>query len=258
MGKVIIVVSGKGGVGKTSVVANIGVALTGLNKDVILVDNDLGLRNLDLALGVENKVFYDIADIIEEECKLKEAVVKDEKYNSLALIPATQFKDDFVVGSDKYFELIKKLKRRYDFVLIDCPAGIGDNFKNAANVADMALIVANPDPYSLRDADKIATLLDKYENITDIRLVVNKMRPKLVKNGIMPTVNDIIEALGIRIIGLICEDDAVVEASIKGYPIVLDKKSKTGREFTNIAKRLCGQNIPILEIGIKKLFRTRK
>ncbi len=254
MGKVILVASGKGGVGKTTLVANLGIAIAKNGKDIVLVDNDIGLRNLDLALGLENSVFYDVADIINEDCKIREATLKYEKCGKLSFIPASQFKDDFVLDSEKYSAFIKRLKEKYEYVIIDCPAGIGDNMKNAAISADMALIVVNPDPYSLRDADKLATLLEKYENIKDVRLVVNRMRRELVNKGIMLNIDSIIEALGVRLAGLVFEDAEIIEASIKGEPVINNSKSKSAKAFEDIAMRLCGANIPIEEIKPRKRF----
>lgn len=254
MGKVILVASGKGGVGKTTLTANLGIALAKCGKEVVLVDNDIGLRNLDLALGLENSVFYDVIDVINEDCKIREAIIKYEKCGKLSFIPASQFKDDFVLDKDKYFEFIQKLKEKFDIVIIDCPAGIGDNMLNAANASDTALIIVNPDPYSLRDADKLATLLEKYDNIKDVRLIINRMRKELVNKGIMLNIDNIIEALGIRLAGVIFEDSAIIEASIKGEPVINGLKSKSGKAFDDIAKRICGENIPIEEIKPKKRF----
>lgn len=254
MGKVFLIASGKGGVGKTTLAANLGIAMAKNEHDVVLVDNDIGLRNLDLALGLENSVFYDVVDIINEDCKIREAIIKYEKCGKLSFIPASQFKDDFVLDEDKYSAFINKLKEKFDCIIIDCPAGIGDNMQNAAKVADTALIVVNPDPYSLRDADKLATLLEKYENIKDVRLIVNRMRKELVNKGIMLNIDSIIEALGIRLAGLIFEDPEIIEASIKGEPVVNGMKSKSGKSFEDIAKRLCGENVPIKEIKAKKRF----
>lgn len=249
-----MVASGKGGVGKTTLVANLGIAIAKNGKDVVLVDNDIGLRNLDLALGLENSVFYDVIDVINEDCKMREATLKYDEAGKLSFIPASQFKDDFVLDAEKYCAFINRLKEKYEYVIIDCPAGIGDNLKNAALSADSALIVVNPDPYSLRDADKLASLLEKYDNIRDVRLVVNRMRKELVNKGIMLNIDSIIEALGIRLAGLVFEDAEIIEASIKGEPVVNNNKSKSGKAFEDIALRLCGANIPIEEIKPKKRF----
>lgn len=254
MGKTILIASGKGGVGKTTLTANLGITLAELDNDVLVLDNDMGLRNLDLALGLENNIFYDAADIISDDCKIREAVIKYDKNSKLSFIAASQFKDELDIISDKYASFVNKLKEKYDYVLIDCPAGIGDNLKNAAMCCDMALIVVNPDPYSLRDADKLASVFDKYENIKDVRLVINRMRKELINSGIMLNIDSIIEALGIRLAGVIMEDAKVIEASIKGEPIVNMNKSKTGKSFRDIALRICGNNIPITEIKPRKRF----
>ena len=254
MGKVILIASGKGGVGKTTLAANLGIAIAKSGKDIVLVDNDIGLRNLDLALGLENNVFYDVIDIINEDCKMREATLKYDEAGKLSFIPASQFKDDFVLNSIQYSQFIDRLKEKYEYVIIDCPAGIGENLKNAAFSADTALIVVNPDPYSLRDADKLATLLEKYENIKDVRLVVNRMRKELVNKGVMLNIDSIIEALGVRLAGLVFEDAEIIEASIKGVPVVNNEKSKSGKAFEDIAMRLCGVNVPIEEIKPKKRF----
>ena len=160
----------------------------------------------------------------------------------------------FLIKAEKYCAFINRLKEKYEYVIIDCPAGIGDNLKNAALSADSALIIVNPDPYSLRDADKLASLLEKYDNIRDVRLVVNRMRKELVNKGIMLNIDSIIEALGIRLAGLVFEDAEIIEASIKGEPVVNNNKSKSGKAFEDIALRLCGANIPIEEIKPKKRF----
>lgn len=254
MGKSILIASGKGGVGKTTLTANLGIALANLGKDVLLIDNDMGLRNLDLALGVENSVFYDIADVISEDCKVREAIIKFDKSEKLSFIAASQFKDDFQIDENKYKALMTKLKEKYDYILIDCPAGIGVNLNNAAAVCDMALVVVNPDPYSLRDADKLASLFEKYDNLKDVRLVINRMRKELINSGIMLNIDSIIEALGIRLAGVIMEDSKVIEASIKGEPIITNPKDKTAKSFNAIALRILGNNIPITEIKTKKRF----
>lgn len=254
MGKTIVIASGKGGVGKTTLTANLGLALASLDNNVLLLDNDMGLRNLDLALGLENNVFYDVADVICEECKIREAVVKYDKDAKVSFMAASQFKDDFEIEPEKYAALLEKLKEKYDYVLIDCPAGIGNNLINAAGCADIALIIVNPDPYSLRDADKLAATFEKYENIKDVRLVINRMRKELINSGIMLNIDSIIEALGIRLAGVIMEDTKVIEGSIKGEPIVNNNKSRTAKSFRDIALRICGNNIPIKEIKPRKRF----
>lgn len=254
MGKIIMVASGKGGVGKTTVTANISIALSSLGKSVIAVDADLGLRNLDLALGFENSVVYDIVDAVLENCRVREAVIKDEKYGKLSFLPASQFKDDIVVEFSKYSKLFEELKDKYDYVVIDCPAGIGDFVKNIIKISNLAIIVANPDPYSLRDADKLAYIMEN-EGLEDIRLVINRLRKKLISKGIMPDINGIIEALAVKLLGVINEDEKFIECSITGVPLVMSKKNKQQKAFLDIANRIEGKNIPITEIKRSRLFR---
>jgi len=253
MGKLIVVASGKGGVGKTTVTANISIALASLGYNVVAVDTDLGLRNLDLALGLENSVIYDIVDAALKNCRIREAVIKEEKYGRLAFMPASQFKDDVIVEFDKYKEVFLELKEKYDYVVIDCPAGIGDMVKNIIKISDMAIIVANPDPYSLRDADKLAYIMEE-SGVKDIRLIINRMRKKLIFKGIMPDIRTIIESLAVRLLGVIYEDEKFVECSIMGIPVVMDKKNKQQKAFMEIARRIKGESIPITEIS-KKRFR---
>ena len=254
MSEIIMVASGKGGVGKTTVAASIGVSLSQLNKRVCLIDFDFGLRNLDLALGLEDMVVFDIVDVALENCKLREAVIKDSKYMSLGFIPASQFKDDVELTNDKFASLINELKRKYDYIIIDCPAGIGENVQLASEFATMAIVVVNPEPYSLRDADKLIACIESHKNIKDTRLVVNRIRKEFVKKGLMLTVNDIIEVMGVRLIGVVPEDKSVIEASIKGIPAVMMKKSKTASRYYDIARRICGENVPLTDIKRKRFF----
>lgn len=252
MGKVIMVCSGKGGVGKTTVSANLGAALTLENKSVLLVDNDIGLRNLDLALGLENNVFYDIIDVINDDCKIREAVIKDKNLKSLSMLPASQFKEGCCIDAVKYKSVISKVRDLYDFVIIDCPAGIGENVTNCIDVADCALVVVNSDPYSLRDADRIIDIIS--DRINDVRIIVNRIRPSLVNKGITLNADSIIESLGTRLVGLITEDEKIIESSVTGIPYVLTAKKNKKNEFLNIAGRLCGENIPIKEIRKPRCF----
>ena len=254
MSKVISVISGKGGVGKTTVTANVGIALAMLGQKTVIIDTDIGLRNLDLALGLENHVIYDMSDLISGECRMREAVIKDNRYHGLGFIPASQFKKDTGIDFDKFSKVIEELKKQYDYVIIDSPAGIGDGFEMAAKLSDMSLIVVNPEPFSLRDADRVASLLEEL-GVKDSRLVVNRIRPGMVTKGIMLNIDALIEALGVRLAGVIYEDSAIIERAICGLPIVLDEKSVTGDEFKNIARRICGENIPIEKIRKRKLFK---
>ncbi len=253
MSKVISVISGKGGVGKTTVTANVGVALSIIGHKTVIIDTDLGLRNLDLALGLENNVIYDMVDLLEGECRLREAIIKDERYGTLGFIPTSQFKVDGKINFDKFEKIVSELKKQYEYILIDSPAGIGEGFETAARLSDIALIVVNPEPFSLRDADRVAGLLEEL-GVKDMRLIVNRIRPDMVGRGIMLNIDALIEALGIRLIGVIYEDSKVIERAICGTPIVLDEKSSTGKEFINIAKRIYGENIPIENIKKKSVL----
>ncbi len=255
MKEIIMVASGKGGVGKTTVAASIGVSLSMMGKKVCLIDFDFGLRNLDLALGVENLVVYDIFDVMLENCKLREAVIKESKYFSLGLIPASQFKDNEEFNREKFEEILKELKKKYDYIIIDCPAGIGENVTIAAHFATFGIVVVNPEPYSLRDADKLVSVMEENGQLKDVRMVVNRIRKDFVKKGLMLSINDIIEVMGIRLLGVVPEDKTVIEASIKGTPAVMMKKSKTSAEFLNMAKRICGVNIPLTDIKKKRFFK---
>ena len=254
MGKIIVVASGKGGVGKTTVTANISIALAAEGNSVVAVDTDLGLRNLDLALGLENSVIYDIVDAALENCRVREAIIKDEKYGKLAFMPASQFKDDISVEFSKYEKLFFELKDKYDYVVVDCPAGIGDMVKGIIKISDMAIIVANPDPYSLRDADKLAYIMEE-TGVTDIRLIINRMRKNMIFKGIMTDIRSIMETLAVRLLGVVYEDEKFVECSIMGIPVVMDSKNKQKKVFTEIAQRIDGSNIPIKEIRKKRFFK---
>lgn len=251
MSKVISVISGKGGVGKTTVTANVGIALSLKGHKTVIIDTDIGLRNLDLALGLENNVIYDMVDLVMGECRLREAIVKDERYGCLGFIPTSQFKTESDLDFAKFEKIINELKKQYEYIIIDSPAGIGEGFKTAAKLSNMALIVVNPEPFSIRDADKVAGLLENL-GVKDMRLVVNRLRPDMVGRGIMLDIESLIEALGVRLAGVLFEDESVIEAAICGMPVVLNEKSKTGIEFKNIAKRITGENVPIE--NVKKKF----
>ncbi|MBQ2897352.1 MAG: septum site-determining protein MinD [Clostridia bacterium] len=254
MSKVISVISGKGGVGKTTVTANVGVALSLLGHKTVIIDTDLGLRNLDLALGLENNVIYDMVDLAMGECRLREAVIKDERYGALGFIPTSQFKTDNNIDFERFKKIILELKRQYEYIIIDSPAGIGEGFETAAKLSDMALIVVNPEPFSLRDADRVAGLLENL-GVKDMRLIINRVRPQMIDRGIMLNLDSVIEALGVRLVGVLYEDESVIEAAIFGMPVVLNKKSKIADEFNSIAKRINGENVPIENIKKKSVWR---
>ena len=265
MGISIVITSGKGGVGKTTTTANIGTALAGLNKRVVVVDGDTGLRNLDVLMGLENRIVYDIVDVVEGTCKLKQALIKDKRFENLYLLPAAQTRDKNAVSVEQMSTLCEKLRESFDFIIIDCPAGIEQGFKNAIAGADRAIVVTNPEVSAVRDADRIIGLLEANE-ISDIQLVINRIRQDMVKRGDMMDKQDIVEILAINLLGIVPDDESIIISTNKGEPAILDVKSNAGRAYKNIAQRILGNNIPIQEIEtqtnffdkIKKIFGVAK
>jgi len=261
-GSVIVITSGKGGVGKTTTSANIGTALAKGGNKVVLIDTDIGLRNLDLLLGLENRIVYTIVDVVEERCKLKQALVKDKKNPNLCLLAAAQTRDKSAVNADQLREICEDLKEDFDFVLIDCPAGIEQGFQNAIAGANEAIVVTTPEMSAIRDADRIIGLLEAKEEVQKYRLLVNRVRPNLIKNNDMMSVEDVVEILSAELIGVIPEDTGVITSTNKGEPIVNDEKSLAGQAYTNVALRILGEDVPFLDIDepktivekIKKFF----
>lgn len=257
MGQVIVVTSGKGGVGKTTTTANIGTALAKLGKSVVLVDGDIGLRNLDLVMGLENRIVYDLVDYVEKKCRLNQALIKDKRFEELYIMPAAQTKDKNAVNPDQMKALCTELKEKFDFVIIDCPAGIEQGFKNAVAGAEKAIVVAIPEVSSIRDADRIIGLLYA-EGIEDPSLVVNRTRPDMIKKNDMLDIEDTRELLGIKLLGAIPEDSCIIEASNKGEPAVTNPNSKAGKAYDKIARQLAGMEVEEEPKGffgkIKKAF----
>ena len=253
MGEVIVVTSGKGGVGKTTTTANLGTGLSLLNKKVVLVDTDIGLRNLDVVLGLENRIVYNLVDVVEGNCKLAQALIKNKDNSNLYLIAAAQQRDKNAVNEEQMKELTSKLKDEFDFVLIDCPAGIEQGFKNAVAGADRAIVVTNAEISSIRDADRIIGLLEASE-VKNPELVINRLRPEMVKKGEMMDVEDILGLLSIDLIGVIPEDENIITQTNKGEPAVTNKKAPSGRAYLEIAKRVLGENIEVTIPGREKGF----
>ncbi len=247
MGEVLVITSGKGGVGKTTTSANIGTGLAALGYKVVLVDTDIGLRNLDVVLGLENRIVYDIVDVAQGNCRLKQALIKDKRFEGLHLLPAAQTKDKSAVNPEQMIELCNELKKEFDFVVIDCPAGIEQGFKNAIAGAQRAIVVTTPEVSAVRDADRIIGLLEAAE-LRNPRLIVNRLRPKMVKKGDMMGIEDIVDILAIDIIGVVPEDETIVVSTNRGEPAVLDNNSKAGQAYRNIAKRLTGEEIPLMNL----------
>jgi septum site-determining protein MinD len=242
MGRAIVITSGKGGVGKTTATANLGTALAQLGASVVLVDADIGLRNLDVVMGLENRIVFHLVDAIQGKCQVQKALIKDRRLDNLWLLPASQTDDKDAVSPDDMRTLIFELKSVFDFVVIDCPAGIEQGFRNAIAGADEAIVVATPEVSSIRDADRVVGLLAA--NDVPARLVVNRISPHLVKRGDMLSQNDVIEILALELLGTIPLDDQIVATTNKGIPAVLEGKSLAAKEFHRIAKRLCGIEAP--------------
>ncbi len=245
--KVITITSGKGGVGKTTAVANLAVALATDGHKVVCIDGDIGLRNLDVILGLENRIVYDIVDVIEGRCRLKQAMIRDKKLPNLYLIPAAQTRDKNAVSPSDMNRLIKELRPDYDFVLINSPAGIERGFRNAIAAADRVVVVTNPEISAVRDADRVIGILEAEEK-GPAALILNRLNPNLVKNDDMLSPDDVLDLLAIELIGIVPEDENVIISSNRGAPVAFDPKSRAGQAFRNIAKRLNGETVPFMSL----------
>jgi septum site-determining protein MinD len=245
--RVITITSGKGGVGKTTTTANLGTALAMGGKKVAVVDGDIGLRNLDAVLGLENRIVYDLVDVVEGQCRLRQALIKDKRQPELYLLPAAQTRDKNAVNSTQMEQLCQQLREEFDFVVIDSPAGIEQGFRNAIVGADDIIIVANPEMASVRDADRIIGLVEAAGK-PEPRLILNRLRPEMVRRGDMMDVADVLEVLGIGLVGIVPEDESIIVATNKGEPAVYDKRTRAGRAFLNAAQRIMGEDIPLDEI----------
>ncbi len=251
MGEVIVITSGKGGVGKTTTTANLGSALAMRGKKVVLLDTDIGLRNLDVVMGLENRIVYDIVDVIEGKCKLRQALIKDKRFADLFLLPAAQTRDKDAINEDEMIRLTQRLKEEFDYIIVDCPAGIEQGFKNAIAGADRAIVVTNAEISSIRDADRIIGLLES-SNIRNPELIINRIRPEMVKRGEMMDVEDILDLLSIDLIGVVPEDENIITQTNKGEPAVANKKAASGKAYIEIARRILGENVEITIPGRKK------
>lgn len=256
MGEAIVITSGKGGVGKTTTTANIGTALALLDKKVCLIDTDIGLRNLDVVMGLENRIIYDIVDVVEERCRLNQAMIRDKRFEYLSLLPAAQTSDKSAITGEGMKKIIKELKQEFDYIVIDCPAGIEQGFQNAIAGADKAIIVTTPEKSSVRDADRIIGLLEK-EDIEPPKLIINRIRNHMMKNGDMIEVEDIVQLLAIDLIGIVADDEEVIKASNKGEPVALEPNSKASIAYRNIARRILGENVPLQSLENEKTILQR-
>lgn len=245
--KAIVVTSGKGGVGKTTTTANVGAALAKLGERVAVIDTDVGLRNLDVVMGLEGRVVYDLIDVFEGRCKLRQALIRDKRVENLHLIAASQVKDKSALSEARMQEVVQALlvDEGFERVLIDSPAGIEAGFQTAASAAEGALVVVNPEVSSVRDADRIIGLLEA-RGIQEVRLIINRLRPEMVRRGDMLEVDDVLEILGVKLIGVVPEDERILISTNLGNPASLDEsvKSGAGSEFRNIARRLRGEAVP--------------
>ena len=248
MNRIIVITSGKGGVGKTTVTANLGSALAQLGRKVALVDADFGLRNLDLLLGLEQRVVYTAIDVISGECTVDKALVKDKRLPNLAMLAAAQNRTKEAISPEQMQELVAELAKRFDYVLIDCPAGIEIGFRNAIAPAKEAIIVTTPEMSAVRDADRVVGLLEA-ENLQSIRLIVNRLRPDMIQLNQMIGVEDILDLLVVPLLGIVPDDQRIVISTNRGEPVVLDENTNIPAiAFNNIARRLEGQDIPFLDL----------
>lgn len=243
--KVVTITSGKGGVGKTTATANLGVALAGLGQRVVCLDGDIGLRNLDVVMGLENRIVYDLVDVVEGRCRLRQAMIKDKRLPELYLVPAAQTRDKTAVSPSDMVRLIDEMRTEFDYILIDSPAGIERGFRNAIAPADQVLIVTNPEVSSVRDADRIIGLIEA-EGKGPGKLVINRVKPEMVQRGEMLSADDVIDILAIELVGIVPEDESVLVASNRGTPTVMDVESLAGRAFHDVARRLMGESVPLV------------
>jgi len=248
---VLTITSGKGGVGKTTTTANLAVALAMGGKKVVCIDGDIGLRNLDVVLGLENRIVYDLVDVVEGRCRLRQAMIRDKRLPDLYLIPAAQTRDKSAVSPSDMVRLCDDLRPEFDWVLIDSPAGIERGFRNAVAPSDVVVVVTNPEVSAVRDADRIIGLVEAEEK-GPARLIINRLNPQLVKRGDMLTADDVLELLAVELIGIVPEDETVVVSSNRGLPVAMEGKSRAGEAFQNIARRLNGESVPFMNLEQKE------
>ncbi len=245
--QVVTITSGKGGVGKTTAVANLAVALAADGQKVVCIDGDIGLRNLDVVMGLENRIVYDLVDAIEGRCRLRQSMIRDKHFQDLYLIPAAQTRDKTAVSPSDMVRICDELRPDHDFILVDSPAGIERGFRNAIAAADRVLVVTNPEVSAVRDADRVVGILEAEEKYSPA-LVLNRLNPVMVKNHDMLSAEDVLDLLAIQLIGIVPEDEGVIVGSNRGSPVALDAKSRAGEAFRNIAKRLQGQDVPFMDL----------
>ena len=255
----ITITSGKGGVGKSTTTANLAVGLAQLGKKVVAVDFDIGLRNLDMILGLENRIVYDIVSVMEGECNLSQALINDKKTKNLYFLPASQSKDKNILDKEKVAGLIAKLKEEFDFVLLDSPAGIEGGFEHSIFLADRALIISTPEVSSVRDADRVIGIIDaksqkaqKGEEVLK-HIIINRLKPEMVEKGEMLSVEDVLNILALPLIGIVPEDEKIISSTNTGEPVIYGD-SLSAKAYQNIAKRILCEEVPYLELKAKKGF----
>lgn len=246
MCEIIVITSGKGGVGKTTTTANIGAGLAMRGNRVALIDTDTGLRNLDLLLGLENRIMYDLVDVTSGRVPYKKALVRHKRFDSLYLLPTSQIRDKSAVNPEQLIQLCNEMKGDFEFIIIDCPAGIEQGFQTAIAAADQAIVVTMPEISAVRDADKIIGELGRADK-ENIKLIVNRMRYQMSEKGDMLAINDINEILSIECIGIVPDDEFVITSTNKGDPVITMKESIAGQAYRNIVGRICGESIPFVK-----------
>lgn len=249
LGTAIVVTSGKGGVGKTTTSANIGTGLAMLGNSVVVVDADIGLRNLDVVMGLENRIVYDIVDVVDKNCRLKQALIRDKRQEKLFLLPAAQTKDKSAINPEQMLQLVNDLKKEFDFIIMDSPAGIEQGFQNSIAGADLALIVTTPEISAVRDADRVIGILES-KGIHEPKLIINRIRHDMVKRGDMMNIDDIIDILAIDLLGIVPDDEAIVVSTNKGEPVVINENALSAKAFRNITRRLSGDEVELLNLDI--------
>lgn len=250
MSEVIVITSGKGGVGKTTTTANVGTGLAQLNKKVVLIDTDIGLRNLDVVMGLENRIVYNLVDVVEGNCRMKQALIKDKKYSELYLLPSAQARDKTAVTPEQMQKLTDELREEFDYILLDCPAGIEQGFRNAIAGADRAIVVTTPEVSAIRDADRIIGLLEANE-LNKTELIVNRLRMDMVKRGDMMSVDDVCDILAIPILGVVPDDENIVISTNQGVPLV-GSNCLAGQAYANICRRILGETVEFLNLEEKQ------